>query len=520
MATDMTREARSERRALIGAASNYAGKLFWIATWLFLTPFILSRLGPTDYGLWVLMGSVVAYGALLDFGIGNTLVKYVAEHHARNDTGRIRELIATSLWLYSALGAAAFALCLAVAPLVPDLIDVPPAERAKTVWIIVLTGLAVGVSTPCVTAIAVLRGLQRYDVVNLLESAGTLLFAAAVVGVLLSGGGVLGLMASITVVTLVMQAVSLWCLHRVAPQIRVGWRGASRVLARQIVAFSTPLFVSQAAAHLKGKTDEFVIAGFLLLRAVTPYSITRKLSEVGQLLTEQFVKVLLPLASELHADNDQARLRGLYLMSSRLSLAVFLPIACALVVLAPAVLTLWVGAEYAQYAYLVTILTAASLVETSQWPANFILQGMGRHRPLAVYAACGGIANLVLSIALVGRLGLAGVAIGTLIPVIFECFAATLPYTMRTLGVRASEVLRQVFLPTLLPAIPALIVMEALRRAVDVSSVTSVALVAGAGCALYAVEYLCLGASRIEREVGRRLLSGAFRLARARLGRL
>ena len=51
------------------------------------------------------------------------------------------------------------------------------------------------------------------------------------------------------------------------------------------------------------------------------------------MLTEQFMKVLQPLASQLHAENDAARLRALYLIGSRLSLAIAVPLAVTLILL-------------------------------------------------------------------------------------------------------------------------------------------------------------------------------------------
>jgi O-antigen/teichoic acid export membrane protein len=58
----------------------------------------------------------------------------------------------------------------------------------------------------------------------------------------------------------------------------------------------------------------------------------------------------------------------------------------------------------------------------SQWPANSILQGMARHQPLVTISVVTALANLLLSIALVTPSGLAGVALGTLIPYFFASF--------------------------------------------------------------------------------------------------
>src|SRR5713226_5656046 len=92
------------RRMLLNTLSNYAGKVYTLGVWFFLTPFIVHQLGPNDYGLWVLIGSVAAYGALLEFGIANAITKYVAEYLARNQPAEAGRLVATALWLYAGLG--------------------------------------------------------------------------------------------------------------------------------------------------------------------------------------------------------------------------------------------------------------------------------------------------------------------------------------------------------------------------------------------------------------------------------
>src|SRR5438552_1502243 len=96
--------AEMARRVVWNTLSNYAGKLATLATGLVLTPFILHQVGPASYGLWVLVGSVVGYGALLDLGIGNAIIKYVAEYRAKGQLDQAQQLVATALWLYAALG--------------------------------------------------------------------------------------------------------------------------------------------------------------------------------------------------------------------------------------------------------------------------------------------------------------------------------------------------------------------------------------------------------------------------------
>src|SRR5688572_27957068 len=95
-------------RLLAGTISHFTGKFTAMFIWYVLTPFVLDRLGPSGYALWVLMGAIASDGFLLDFGIGGAVVKYVAEHAACGEHQDARIIVASAVRLYSALALAAF----------------------------------------------------------------------------------------------------------------------------------------------------------------------------------------------------------------------------------------------------------------------------------------------------------------------------------------------------------------------------------------------------------------------------
>jgi O-antigen/teichoic acid export membrane protein len=45
---------------------------------VFLSPFILHRLGDTAFGIWVLIFSVTGYYGLFDLGIRSSVIRYVS----------------------------------------------------------------------------------------------------------------------------------------------------------------------------------------------------------------------------------------------------------------------------------------------------------------------------------------------------------------------------------------------------------------------------------------------------------
>ena len=49
---------------------------------IFLSPFILHRLGDAAFGLWVLIFSITGYYGIFDFGIRSLIVRYVSKYTA------------------------------------------------------------------------------------------------------------------------------------------------------------------------------------------------------------------------------------------------------------------------------------------------------------------------------------------------------------------------------------------------------------------------------------------------------
>src|SRR5437763_1907933 len=123
MVDDAGKNKLIRHRLLSGTFYNYTTQIITLAIGFFLTPFILDHLGATEYGLWVMVGSFVAYGQLLDLGITSAVIKYTPEFLARGETEQTQKLIATALQIYSAMGLLAILVCAAIAPVFPTLFN-------------------------------------------------------------------------------------------------------------------------------------------------------------------------------------------------------------------------------------------------------------------------------------------------------------------------------------------------------------------------------------------------------------
>src|SRR5947208_3147918 len=106
MAETATPEAKTSptrsTRYLTNVVWIWAGAITNLFIGIFLTPYIVRKLGPAGYGVWATLFSLVAYYGFLDFGFRPAVVRFCAHYGATNQPDRINEILNTLLAYYTA----------------------------------------------------------------------------------------------------------------------------------------------------------------------------------------------------------------------------------------------------------------------------------------------------------------------------------------------------------------------------------------------------------------------------------
>ena len=473
---------------------------------LVLTPFIVHDLGVEAFGLWVLIGSIASLTGLLDLGMSAALIKYVAEHEAAGDRAGGARMVAAALWLYTVLGIAGAAALTGLAFVLPDLLNIAADDRGTATLLTI--GLAIGlvIGLPSIAPMAVLRGLQRHPTANAIRSATAMLNVLLTIAVLVADLGVLGLAGAALVTSILNLALLALVLARTAPEYRI--RPGARDVARlkRLARFSAPIAIIQLAGRLQLKVDAIVIGSALPVRLVTPYGLAQRLAEGTRTVTDQFTRILLPLATEVGVARSAADSRALLLTATRLTLLLALAVATPLILIGGEVLGVWVGDEFRPYGDVVALLAISSVIDISSYPGAATLQSMERHKPIAWMSLASGVVNLLLSIALVGPLGVRGVAIGTCAATAAEVMLFVLPYVARVADVPARAAWREVGWRLAPAVLTYAALLEVTSRLLPVTSLLRLAAVVIVSACGYVLAYAWLGATEYERRSCRLLL--------------
>jgi O-antigen/teichoic acid export membrane protein len=493
-------DAVLRKRAALNTASNVGGTLFTLATWFFLTPFILHRVGPANYGLWILITSIMGYGAFLDLGIASALTRYVAVYRRQGDADGMQGAVAGALVVFLVAGLVVLVASIALAPSLPGFFEIGKEQESSAKWLVLFAGLAVAVNLPTAATLAVLRGLQRFDLVNIIGMGATILSAGVILLILHFGGGVVAITAAQAPLELLMQIPMVLAIRRNTPGLRIGLHGANRDFIRAVASFGIAQSVIRVSVEARTRGPEIVIGAVLPVARVTSYSVARRFSDLPSMLSEQFIAILTPLAAELHAGGESLRLRSVQTSSTRVATAVFLFAGCPTAILARPFLSAWVGPAYGDDSTLVYILLGTGLCATIAWPSLAILTAMGRNRANALFTFASATLSIALAVPLTESFGLTGAAFAVLLATATGSLLLGLPYAMRITGMDSGLLVRSSLFPAFVPAIPALAVLYGLREILQPESLPTVIGVAIAGAAVYATVYLNLAATASEGE--------------------
>ena len=91
-----------------GAVLNYVVIGLNSLVGLLYTPYMLRMMGQSEYGLYSLVASVIAYLTIMDFGFGNAIIRYTAKFRAEGRQQEQYAMFGMFLILYSVIGILAF----------------------------------------------------------------------------------------------------------------------------------------------------------------------------------------------------------------------------------------------------------------------------------------------------------------------------------------------------------------------------------------------------------------------------
>jgi O-antigen/teichoic acid export membrane protein len=475
---------------LKNVGSSWSALAVNVAVGIFLSPFILHRLGDAAYGIWVLIFSITGYYGLFDLGIRSSIIRYVSKYTATGDGEKLTRFVSTALLSYTGIGLVSMALTASLSSSVEHLFKIPPELHSQARLLLLIVGASVSLGFPLGVFGGMLEGLQRFYILNWTSIGSTLLRAALIVYFLNRGAGLVTV-ALITVALPVLSSILRGIIALRLCPVSLGIRHIDKESFRNMATYGGTTFLVIVAGRLRFRTDELVLGGMMSTVAITYFSIGARIVDYAQEFVSSLAQIFVPMSSQSEAKGDLDRLRKVYIAGNRVCALLILPITIILIVLGKHVIRIWVGARYIPHSYpVLVVLIIPFTLMLMQAASGRVLFGVGKHQSLAKVTLLEGIANLILSIALVPQLGVVGDALGTAVPLCCTFLLFMPRHLKKQLGVPVSSFVRQAYWLPLLLNLPLLGVVWLANRFFTPRNLIQLAMEIGAAFLIYGVGVL------------------------------
>jgi O-antigen/teichoic acid export membrane protein len=405
------------RRIAQNVLSNWFALAVTTVVGFFLSPFVVHHLGNLAYGVWVIIGSLVSYMSLLDLGLRGAVTRYVSKGATQQRHDESSQAVSGALWIRLWICLAIIAVGVLCSLGFHRIFVIPIDLQQPARIAVLLTAITVAMNLWCGVFGGVLVALHRYDMTSSVSIVQTCVRAAGIVYLLRTGHGILTLAAWDLCTWSISNTVLIVLCFRVYPQLKVVFTRPDRATFLKLWNYSLYAFLINVAIQVTYYTDNMVVGAFLSPAAVTLYAIGGILITYARQIVSSMTTTFTPLASTFEAEGSDDNLRRLLIHGTRAALIVSLPVEVALFFRGHTFIRLWMGDQYAQISGTVMQILLLSVVfGSATTTAGGIVYGMGQHKRIAFWGIGEAAANLILSIILVRRIGVYGVAWGTAIP--------------------------------------------------------------------------------------------------------
>jgi O-antigen/teichoic acid export membrane protein len=318
----------------------------------------------------------------------------------------------------------------------------------------------------------------------------TLCRGALIVIVLWRGGGLIAVGAITVAMNLFSYLVLTWMAFRASP-LQLALQHFDLRAFRKMLGYGSFAFLVLIAERLRFQSDSVVIGVFLSSPAITFFSIGARLVEYSTYAMRSMAQIFTPMSSQFAATGDFIHLRRTLIAGNRACALIVLPLTVVLLILGKPIIEAWVGARYLSSYSVLAILIVPRAIYLAQSTSTKILLGIGRHQMLALVLLLEGLINVILSMLLVRRLGIAGVALGTAIPLTCTGLFFLPRHICHQMQIPLRGFLRQTYLLPLGLCIPLAGVLTFLQHEFPVHSYVGLTLQVACGVAIYCAAF-CL----------------------------
>jgi len=331
-----------------GVILNYTTIILTVIVGLMLTPYMIHKLGNAEYGLYTLIGAFVGYLTVLDFGLNNAIIRFVAHYRAKNDKVGEEEFLGTIFIIYAVISSAVVIigaiLYLNIEYIFEHSLSYEELKKAKIMFIILIFNLAISLPGGVFTGIS--SGYEKFVFPKLANIVKYLLRSIVLVSILYLGTDAVGIVILDTIMNILLISTNAYYVMHIL-KIQVVFHKIHIELVKELFAYSLWIFVIAMAQQFQWNIGQLVLGIFTNTKIVAIYAVGIMLGGFYGAFGSAISGVFLPKATQfVISKKTPSELTDTMIRIGRISLIVLLYILGAFMLYGKEFIILWIGHDY------------------------------------------------------------------------------------------------------------------------------------------------------------------------------
>ena len=366
----------------LGVLLSYTSEIIRILTALIYTPIMLRLLGQSEYGLYQLVHSVVAYLSLLSLGFTASYVRFYSRYKAEGQEKEIPKLNGMFLAVFLVIAAIAVIcgsiMTINIGGIFKDGLTVDEYGTARVLMILMVLNLALTFPNSVFSCIT--SAHEEFFFQRLLLVLQNLLNPFLTLPLLMMGYGSVAMVIVTTVITSAHLITNIWfvCfrLHE-----RFVFKGFDFSLLREIWGFTFFIFLNQIIDQINWSVDRYLLGRMIGTSAVAIYSLGAQINSMYLMLSTSISSVFVPRVNRIVAETDNNReLSELFIKVGRIQFLVLSLVMTGFIFLGQPFMRFWGGEGYDDSYYVALFLIIPVTVPLIQNLGIEIQRAKNKHK--------------------------------------------------------------------------------------------------------------------------------------------
>ncbi len=325
---------------------------------LFYTPYMLRMMGQSEYGLYSIVASVMAYLTILDFGLGNTIVRYTAKYRSEGKQNELYSMFGMFVIIYSAIGLIALGAGILLFFNIDQIYSkaLTEEELYKVHIMILLMTFNLTFTFPFSVFNSIITAYENFVFQRFLRI-GYIVFNTSIMILLLEMGyRAIGMVTLMTVLNIITQFFRFWyCKSRL--KIKIRFNGFQKDLFREIAGFSFYIFLGVVVDRLYWSSGQLILGAKIGTAAVAVFAVAIQIQQMYMNFSTAIPGVFLPKITAMAASGySEKSISDLFIKTGRIQFAILSIILCGFIIFGHDFVIIWAGPDYETTYYIVLLL--------------------------------------------------------------------------------------------------------------------------------------------------------------------